>query len=226
MGPAVHDSSDNAAAVLQGREEIFDAILGLDADTMRQLILGFQASGGTDLVVADVLIPVLRRVGDMWASGQLSVLHEHHASRIVRSVMAEFRRPAAQTEVQVPVVMSCPPGELHDLPSHLFSLMLLERGLTPVVLGADTPWKATAAAVRSCSARACVLSGMKPAGLRHRSAVVKLLAQSAPVLVAGPLGERTSIPGVIALPPDWRLAGDQVLASATRATTPATVGAS
>lgn len=202
MGPAVHDSSDNAAAVLQGREEIFDAILGLDADTMRQLILGFQASGGTDLVVADVLIPVLRRVGDMWASGQLSVLHEHHASRIVRSVMAEFRSPATQIEVQVPVVMACPPGELHDLPSHLFSLMLLERGLTPVVLGADTPWKATAAAVRSCSARACVLSGMKPAGLRHRSAVVKLLAQSAPVLVAGPLGERTSIPGVIALPPD------------------------
>ncbi|WP_170119699.1 cobalamin B12-binding domain-containing protein [Branchiibius hedensis] len=222
----MHDSSDNAAAVLQGREEIFDAILGLDADTMRQLILGFQASGGTDLVVADVLIPVLRRVGDMWASGQLSVLHEHHASRIVRSVMAEFRRPATQIEVQVPVVMACPPGELHDLPSHLFSLMLLERGLTPVVLGADTPWKATAAAVRSCSARACVLSGMKPAGLRHRSAVVKLLAQSAPVLVAGPLGERTSIPGVIALPANWRLAGDQVLAAATRATSPATVGAS
>lgn len=223
----MQEFGDSATTVLQGREEIFDAILGLDADTMRQLILGFQASGGTDLVVADVLIPVLRRVGDMWASGQLSVLHEHHASRIVRSVMAEFRRPATKTEAQVPVVMSCPPGELHDLPSHLFSLMLLERGLAPVVLGADTPWKATAAAVRSCSARACVLSGMKLAGLRHRSAVVKLLAQSAPVLVAGPLGERTSIPGVSALSPDWRAAGDQVLAAATgEETSPARVGVS
>lgn len=217
----MHDSGEGAAQVLQGREAIFDAILGLDADTMRDLILGFQRTGGTDLVVADVLIPVLRRVGDMWASGQLSVLHEHHASRIMRSVMAEFRRPATPSPVRLPVVMSCPPGELHDLPSHLFSLMLLERGLTPVVLGADTPWKATAAAVRSCSAKACVLSGMKPAGLRHRSAVVKLLAQSAPVLVAGPLGERTSIPGVTVLSPDWRTAGDQVFVAATRTTSPA-----
>ena len=226
MGPAVHDSADNAATVLQGRDEIFDAILGLDAETMRELILGFQSSGGTDLVVADVLIPVLRRVGDMWASGQLSVLHEHHASRIIRSVMADFRRPAIRSQLQTPVVMSCPPGELHDLPSHLFSLMLLERGLTPVVLGADTPWKATAAAVRSCSAKACVLSGMKPAGLRHRSAVVKLLAHSAPVLVAGPLGDRTSIPGVSALSADWRVAGDQVLAAATELPIPIDVGAS
>ncbi|KYH46305.1 B12-binding domain-containing protein [Branchiibius sp. NY16-3462-2] len=216
----MYEAGDSAAQVLLGREEIFDAILGLDAETMRQLILGFQETGGTDLVVADVLIPVLRRVGDMWASGQLSVLHEHHASRIIRSVAAEFRRPAAQVPVRLSVVMSCPPGELHDLPSHLFSLMLLERGLTPVVLGADTSWKATAAAVRSCSAKACVLSGMKPAGLRHRSAVVKLLAQSAPVLVAGPLGERTSIPGVTPLSPDWRVAADQVLSAATPVTTP------
>lgn len=201
--------------MLQGREEIFDAVLGLDGDTMSQRILDFQSTGGTDLVVADVLIPVLRRVGDMWASGQLSVLHEHHASRITRSVMAQFRRPAVQPARRVPVVLACPPGELHDLPVHLFSLMLLERGLTPVVLGADTPWKATAAAMRSCSARACVLSGMKPGGLRHRSTVVKTLAQSAPVLVAGPLGEGTSIPGVVALPADWRTAADDVLDAAT-----------
>lgn len=205
----MQDPPDRAADVLRGREEIYDAVLGLDAQTIQRLVMGFKLTGGTDVVVADVLIPVLRRVGQQWEDGQLSVLHEHHASSIIRSMVAQFRRPVMRAE-RPTVILACPPGELHDLPAQLFSLMLLDRGMAPIVLGADTPWKATAAAVRSSAARACVLSGMKPGAIRYRHTVLKMLAGSAPVFVAGPLGEGLEVPGVVSLSHDWRIAADVV----------------
>lgn len=203
------DSPDRAADVLRGREEIYDAILGLDAAAIQRLVVRFKLSGGTDVVVADVLIPVLRRVGEQWESGELSVLHEHHASSIIRSMVAQFRRPVIRAQ-RPAVVLACPPGELHDLPAHLFSLMMMEREMAPIVLGADTPWKAMAGAVRSVQARACVLSGMKPGAIRYRHTVLKMLAASAPVFVAGPLGDGLDVPGVHALSDDWRAAADVV----------------
>lgn len=203
------ESGEYAARVLRGRDEIYDAILGLDADAIRRLVHQFGVSGGTDVVVADVLVPVLRTVGEMWADGKLSVLHEHHASGIIRSMVGQLRRPAMHAD-RPTVVLACPPGELHDLPAHLFSLMLIDRGLAPIVLGADTPWKATASALRSAGAQACVLSGMRPGGIRYRHTVLKMLASTAPVFVAGPLGEGLEVPGVQPLSEDWRVAADVV----------------
>ena len=70
------------------------AIRELDSESLRRAVLESHARIGTDAVVADVLVPALREVGDLWRAGDLSVLHEHHASQIVRSVVEEFRREA------------------------------------------------------------------------------------------------------------------------------------
>lgn len=207
-----------AGDVLEGRERIFDAILGLDGDSIRGELIELQQRAGSDLVVADILVPVLRRVGDLWEQGRLGVLHEHHASTIIRSVIGQFRRPALRDEDCPTVVLCCPPGELHDLPGHLFSLMLLERGVAPLVLGADTPWKALVAAVRATSASACVLSGMRPNRLRWRGTVLTQIAASTTLFVAGPLAEGELPDGVRTLADEWRNAAAVVAQTALRPT--------
>lgn len=162
--------------------------------------------------MADVLIPVLRNVGDMWEQGRLEVLHEHHASGIIRSVIGTIRRPAFGTNSSSDVVvLACPPRELHDLPNHLFSLMLLDRGLAPVVLGANTPWKALTAALHSTGAVSCVLSGVNPV-LIHRYPLLSRLATITPIFLAGRLGSGIDVPGVQALSDDWRAAADDIAA--------------
>jgi MerR family transcriptional regulator, light-induced transcriptional regulator len=210
----VTGESVGAQKVLDTRADLFDAILGLDGDLLHGHLLRYHAEYGSDSLVADILIPVLRHVGDMWESGKLGVLHEHHASNIIRSVVGTFRRPAFTDKTAPPVILACPPGELHDLPNHLFSLMLLDRGLAPIVLGANTPWKALAAAARSTGCGACIVSGINPRLIRRYATVLTTLNATTPVLLAGPITAHR-IPGIRALSNDWRQAATTVTTAAT-----------
>lgn len=143
----------------RAHEQILDAVVALDAD-----------QHGNDALVADVLVPTLRRIGVMWERGRLGVMHEHLASVIVRSSIGQLtcQTPTAAAKV----VLSCPPGDLHDLPLHLFSLMLVQRHLDPLVLGADTPIPATAQTARAVNANVCVITTLRPrAILAYRGAL-------------------------------------------------------
>lgn len=205
--------SMSAQDVLDARGDVFDAILGLDGDLLQHQLLCHQQRYGNDSLVADVLIPVLRHVGDMWESGKLGVLHEHHASGIIRSVVGSFRRPSFTANSSTSVLLACPPGELHDLPIHLFSLMLLDRGLAPVVLGANTPWKALAAAARSNDCAVCVLSGINPRRISRVATVLTTLNAATPLFLAGPL-KACHIDGIGKLSDDWRHAAAAITAVA------------
>lgn len=199
-------SSDRVSAV---REQLFDAALGLDGDTMRVVVLDCLDTHGVDVVVADVVVPVLRHIGELWQQGRLSVMHEHHASGVLRSLAGELRRGLPR-EGRRTIVLTCPPGELHDLPSHLFSAMLVDRDFASVVLGASTPWRSTLTATRAVGADAVLVSGTRPRSLRTKSSFLAQMAQSVPLFVAGPAATDLAIPGVTGLPPDWREAADLV----------------
>ncbi|WP_374928630.1 B12-binding domain-containing protein [Kytococcus sedentarius] len=185
------------------------AIRELDSEALRRAVLDSHHDLGTDAVVADVLVPALREVGDLWQVGELSVLHEHHASQIVRSVVEEFRREELPADAPR-VVLACPPRELHELPLHLFALMLAGRGCAPFPLGSSTPWRAIADARRILDARVLVLSGALPAGFTQRARPLRALARSGPVCVAGAAASGALPEGVTRLSDDWREAADAV----------------
>ena len=185
------------------------AIRELDSESLRRAVLESHAGMGTDGGGADVRGPARRAVGDLWRAGDLSVLHEHHASQIVRSVVEEFRREELPADAPR-VVLACPPGELHELPLHLFGLMLAGRGCSPFPLGSSTPWRAIADARRILGARVLVLSGAHPAGFSRRVKPLQALARSGPVCVAGAAASGALPEGIARLSDDWREAADAV----------------
>lgn len=190
-------------------QRIMAAVRALDEDALRADFRAALDAHGVDALIADVLAPTLRHVGELWQEGELSVLHEHPAAGIVRSVVGESPEAAAQRGRRR-VVLCCTPGELHDLPSYLFAAMLAQRGLAGVVLGANTPWAAMSAGVRMTEADACVISAMRPTSFAARGPSVRMIARSAPVFLAGP--GAIALPGVAVLPHDWRAAADLVRA--------------
>lgn len=214
------DVATDDEPMLAVRDDVLDAALGLDAELMQRLLREYVKEYGTDAVVADVLVPVLRTVGDLWEAGRLSVMHEHFASQVVRSVVAEID-PAGPRDGRPMVVLACPPAELHELPSHLFAAMLRHRGLATVVLGANTPWKGTVAALRAVRGRACVISGIRPGSLATRGSALARVSASTPVFAAGPAADGLSVPGVVCLPDDWRSAADVVAQTVSGALAPA-----
>ena len=188
---------------------IFDHVRDLDGAAVRKVVVGLMEDNDLDAVVSDALVPVMHSVGDAWEDGSLTILHEHHASSVVRSIVAQIPWDLDDGGARPQVVLACPPGELHDIPTHLFGLMLRARGLEPFITGADTPWRAIQSAAELPDTRGCVLSGIDPLGLSDRHAIGRL-PRRVPLFTAGPAAAGCRVRRVVRLSNDWRTAADTV----------------
>ncbi len=166
------------------REQVMTATRELDGSTVRDLLLDALLVRGVDATVGEVMVPVLRRVGEDWEAGRLGVVHEHFVSGAFRGVLGELRLPVSGAQVRT-VVLACPPNELHDLPLELFGAMMHARWWRVVSLGANTPMTAVGDAVRFLRADACVLAGVRRSAFEARVPSLSRLARNVPVLVAG-----------------------------------------
>lgn len=217
---AVQHVVDHDAA----RATLMAAVRDLDGDAVRKLLARTLRSAGVDSTVALVMVPVLRQIGDAWASGELSVLHEHFASNTFRGVLGHVRARSSSRAERV-VVLACPPGELHDLPLELFGALLRARGCRVVTLGADTPLGAIEEAVRLLDADAGVLASVRRSVFESRALMLAKLAATTriPVFLAGQGALRLpSAPhGTTILPADMRPAAELVHALPPRQPRPA-----
>ena len=84
---AVQQVVDHDAA----RATVMAAVRDLDGDVVRQLLASTMRTAGADYTVTQVMVPALRQIGDAWASGELSVMHEHFASNTFRGVLGHVR---------------------------------------------------------------------------------------------------------------------------------------
>lgn len=87
----------------------------------------------------ELLLPLLREVGDRWHRGELTVAAEHFGSRLIKgklkALLETLRSPYAERRV----LCACPPGEQHDLGLLMFALVAAEQRWDPIYLGADLP---------------------------------------------------------------------------------------
>jgi methanogenic corrinoid protein MtbC1 len=193
------------------RDAVMAAVRDLDGGTVRDILLQTLLVSGVDDTVTDVVMPVLRQVGDAWESGELSVLHEHFVSSTFRGVLGELRMPVQGDQVRT-VVLACPPRELHDLPLELFGAMLHARWWRVVSLGANTPMTAVGDAVRVLDADACVLAGVRRSAFESRMPSLTRLGTRVPVFLAGEgaLSLPSAPAGTTVLPRDLRAAAELV----------------
>ena len=193
------------------RRAVMAAVRDLDGATVRDALLQTLLVSGVDATIAEVVMPVLREVGDGWERGELGVLHEHFVSSSFRGVLGELRMPVQGEQVRT-VVLACPPRELHDLPLELFGAMLRARWWRVVSLGANTPMTAVADAVRHLDADACVLAGVRRSAFESRVSALSRLAERVPMFLAGEgaLALSTAPAGTTVLPRDLRVAADLV----------------
>ena len=202
-----HHPADHEAA----RRTVMAAVRDLDGATVRDALLQTLLVSGVDDTVTEVIMPVLKQVGDGWETGELGVLHEHFVSSAFRGVLGELRMPVQGEQVRT-VVLACPPRELHDLPLELFGAMLHARWWRVVSLGANTPMTAIGDAVRFLDADACVLAGVRRSAFESRVPSLTRLSSRVPLFLAGEGAAALASPppGTTVLPRDLRVAADVV----------------
>ncbi len=120
---------------------------------------------GHDLVevVDRLFFPCLRRLGDDWEAGTITVSQEHFGSGLIRSRMLALAPRSLPGRDGAPVaVLACPTHERHDIGLLALCLVLRRDGWSVTFLGADTPVPDVVDTAHDVDARIVVLSGTEP----------------------------------------------------------------
>jgi methanogenic corrinoid protein MtbC1 len=114
----------------------------------------------------EIITPALWYVGELWARGEISVADEHLATEISIRVIAlqrESQRLARQRRSSRVMLAACA-GERHVVALRMVVNLLREAGYEVLMLGADVPARALAAAAERHRPEVICLSATMPGG--------------------------------------------------------------
>lgn len=121
-------------------ERLVRAAADLDGGGIDDALDDLFARGSFERVVGDLLFPALRRLGEAWAAGEVSVAGEHLASNAVLRRLGQALEAAGSGDVRgLPVVVGLPPGGRHELGALAFVVAARRAGLPVAYVGPDLP---------------------------------------------------------------------------------------
>lgn len=151
-----------------------------------------------DVAIHEVWLPLLRRLGDGWARGEVSVGQEHFASAIAREAAMAWFRTLGPAGSGPRAVCACAPDELHDLPLLWVAVELRRLAWRVSWLGAQVPEGDLAQFVASVKPDVVCLSGSRPGSGAALLAEARSVRASAPASTLVVLGGA----GAAELPPE------------------------
>jgi methanogenic corrinoid protein MtbC1 len=108
-------------------------------------------------IVHQVVLPVMKEVGERWHRGQLSVAQEHMMSELVHQLLGSLMRLFRPAANAVKLIFTTPEGEMHALGILAAAILAAGAGLSPICLGPNLPPKEIVNAARRSGARVVVL---------------------------------------------------------------------
>jgi DNA-binding transcriptional MerR regulator len=109
-----------------------------------------------DVVLTDIVAPLLREIGHRWQEGLISVAEEHLVTQAVRARLGHLLADTGGG-VRGVTVLACAPGERHELGLMIWAIALRADGWKVDYLGPDTPLEdAFALAQRRAARILCV----------------------------------------------------------------------
>jgi MerR family transcriptional regulator, light-induced transcriptional regulator len=196
---------------LDGEARAFaQALNGMDLPRAHAALDRLLSTFLLETVIAQVLLPYLRELGERWGRGQATIAQEHLASNLVRGRLLALARGWERGDGRA-VLLACAPGELHDLPLIMFGLAMRNRGWRVAFLGGDTPVASLVEACERLDPALVVVSCTVRSHLRSAARGLSRIARDRAVAVAGG-GASERLAEEIGC---WFLAGDPVGAAGT-----------
>ena len=133
-------ASTPAAGSTEVAERLVEASRDMDSAALELVLDDLFSRGSFERVAGDLLFPSLRRLGEAWASGEVSVAGEHLASGAVQRRLGLALDGAGIPVRDRPrIVVGLPPGGRHELGALAFAVAARRAGLSVAYVGADLP---------------------------------------------------------------------------------------
>ncbi len=149
--------------------------------------------------VRGVVLPLLREIGDRWASGALTVAHEHAASAVVRGHLGDVLR-TLEAPLGAPLAIAATPeGEQHEFGALVAGIVAGLHGFRVIYLGASVPAADLARAAidgGACVVLVSLVAIDAKAAARELGAIRRAVPRSIALFAGGPHLPTRSPPGV------------------------------
>lgn len=125
----------------QSECELFYALVaGCETDAANILIGAYLEGKPLAEIFDKMMCPAMRRVGELWCKGELTITQEHIATRAASSAVHKLRNSIPVSETTKGLAMCCAmEGDFHDLPTHLAQTIFESEGWEVLNFGANTP---------------------------------------------------------------------------------------
>ncbi len=130
--------ADVAAGAARLVVQLEEAIGAFDAPAADSAIDDTFARFETPRAIDEVLMPVLRRIGEGWQDDPRVIAREHFATNVLRPRLLRMLRTSAGSAIRR-LVAAAPDGEDHDLGVLAGSVVAADAGWRVLYLGACTP---------------------------------------------------------------------------------------
>jgi MerR family transcriptional regulator, light-induced transcriptional regulator len=138
------------------------AVERLDATALEELLTQAAVMLSQPVLIEQVIVPLMYRIGDRWHEGTLRVAHEHLASAVVRTALGNLSRGFGPSSSDPMLVVATPTGQLHELGALIVATIAASNGWHVTYLGPSLPAEEIAAAAHQSRARAVALSLVYP----------------------------------------------------------------
>lgn len=190
MRVGVSPSQEGKSSPVAGRlAACMEAVQNFDASALETALSQASIDLPTPALLEQVLLPLLREVGEQWQTGALRVAHEHMTTAIVRSFLGTQKDSRYSEESAPEIIVATPSGQRHELGGLMVSVVAASDGWRVTYLGSDLPAEDIAATALRRRARAVALSIVYPADDPRLAQELKTLAaqlgDNVPLIVGG-----------------------------------------
>lgn len=171
----------------QYQQRMLNAIVRFDENALDDTYNDALSIYPIDMVTQRLIIPLLRSLGERWASAEGSVAEEHLFGSYLRNKLGARFHHRARRSRGARLIAACLPGEHHEVGLLLFCLSAIERDYQLILLGADLPFEELPPVVQRTDAQAIVLSGsINPPRAVLQERLTQLMHRiDIPVLIGG-----------------------------------------
>lgn len=92
--------------------------------------------------VQRILLPLQRRIGELWHQGRINVAVEHYVTKIAQQKLFSVMNQLPVNEFGPRVLIACPEGESHEIGAQAVAYLAATRGCHVYYLGPNLPFAA------------------------------------------------------------------------------------
>lgn len=142
------------------QDELFNRLVEGDEPGVRGIMIRLYQNGLPISEIGDRLLsPAFRRIGELWAAGELEMHHERRSCTTVLAVLHEIRQWIAPPDPDAPLALcASPDADYAQTPLWLLEMTLLNAGWNTCPAGAGLPLDQVYSAVQLHRPRLVCLS--------------------------------------------------------------------